>query len=107
MPDVDARAGLRPAGGVHDLHAHGDRHARASFGDVGAHEPRIEVERPLHDLRREDAHVGVGQEGSGVRGGGLREGALRHHHAAGDRGSDERQGPPAGEGSGAGEGHDR
>src|SRR5262245_27056198 len=34
-----------------------------SFGNVGAHELRVEIERTFHGLRREDAYLGAGERG--------------------------------------------
>jgi hypothetical protein len=62
VPEVDANAfDRRTVGGGNNLKGKRKRHAFAPFGDVGAHELSIEIERALHRLRREDAHLGAGE----------------------------------------------
>ena len=58
MPDLDAgaferRAILR----LYHLERERKRRAPLSFGDFGAHELRVEIERPLYGFGREKAHL--------------------------------------------------
>ena len=74
VPEIDADAFDRRAvrGGNH-LKRKRKRRAFVPFGDIGAHELGIKIERPLHRLRREDAHLGAGKcRGEALLGSGAR-----------------------------------
>ena len=82
MPEIDANAfDRRTVGGGNNLKGKRKRRAFAPFGDVGAHELRIEIERALHRLRREDAHLGAGERrGDGLAGSRARASASGWSH---------------------------
>jgi hypothetical protein len=58
VPKIDAGVDARHAGGaVDDTQIDPQRDARATFGDLRADEPRIEIVRPFDRLRRQEADI--------------------------------------------------
>ena len=70
MPEIDADAfDRRAVRGGNNLKGKRKRRTSPPFGDVDAHELRIEIERTLHRLWGEDAHLGAGEcRGDGLPG---------------------------------------
>src|SRR5262245_55188413 len=64
VPEIDAGA-FQPCAIFDGSDPQGERKRRTapSFGNVGAHELRVEIERTFRGLRREDAYLGAGERG--------------------------------------------
>ena len=64
VPEIDAGA-FQPCAIFDGSNLQGKCKRRASplLGNVGAHELRVEIERTLHSLRREDAQLGAREHG--------------------------------------------
>lgn len=76
MPDVDPGVFERRAARVDHLQGELERDARLAFGDVGAHQRRVEVVRALGGLGGDQADIGSYEaDRGGLGAGGAGEGA--------------------------------